>query len=66
MTDIVTVISRHVTLVKTGDNYKGLCPFHTENTPSFSVSPARQRFLCFGCGAEGDAEEFVRLMEGTT
>ena len=62
--DVVDIVSRYVTLSKTGQNYKGLCPFHSEKTPSFSVSPARQMFHCFGCGAGGDAISFLMKREG--
>jgi DNA primase len=52
--DIVELISEYVSLKKTGQNYMGLCPFHHEKTPSFSVSSAKQIFYCFGCGVGGD------------
>lgn len=58
--NIVDVIGRTVNLKKAGANYKGLCPFHNEKTPSFSVSETRQFFNCFGCGARGDVISFVR------
>ena len=57
--NIVDVIGRVVTLKKAGSNYKGLCPFHNEKTPSFNVNEARQIFVCFGCGAKGDVISFV-------
>lgn len=57
--DIVTVIGRHVNLKRSGRNMKGLCPFHKEKTPSFFVSPDRQSFHCFGCGAGGDVISFL-------
>lgn len=56
--DITDVISRHVTLRKRGANLVGLCPFHGEKTPSFTVSPAKQFYHCFGCGASGNAISF--------
>ena len=62
--DIVDIVSRYVTLSKTGQNLKGLCPFHSEKTPSFSVSPTRQMFHCFGCGVGGDAIAFLMNREG--
>ena len=58
--NIVDVVGRHVVLKKTGNNHKGLCPFHNEKTPSFVVSEDKQIFTCFGCGATGDAIEFTR------
>ena len=57
---IVDVIGRHVQLKRAGNNYKGICPFHNEKTPSFVVSDAKQIFTCFGCGATGDVIEFVQ------
>ncbi len=57
--DIVEVVGRHVELRRTGANFMGLCPFHTEKSPSFSVSPGKQFFHCFGCGASGDAIRFL-------
>ncbi len=57
--DIVQVISEYVILKKAGRNYQGLCPFHKEKTPSFSVNPQKQIFKCFGCGAAGDAIAFL-------
>jgi DNA primase len=57
--DIVDVVSRHVTLRKTGANLSGLCPFHAEKSPSFTVSPSKQFYHCFGCGAHGDAIRFL-------
>jgi DNA primase len=58
-TDVVAVVGRHVELKKAGINYKGLCPFHGEKTPSFIVSPSRQTYHCFGCGVHGDAIRFL-------
>ncbi|WP_078545592.1 DNA primase [Litchfieldia alkalitelluris] len=62
--DIVDVISEYVQLKKQGRNYFGLCPFHGENTPSFSVSTDKQIFHCFGCGAGGNAFSFLMDLEG--
>ncbi|NPV88609.1 DNA primase [Coprothermobacteraceae bacterium] len=62
--DIVQLVSRYVTLKKVGRNYFGLCPFHSEKTPSFSVNPEKGIFKCFGCGAGGDAIAFLAKMEG--
>jgi DNA primase len=63
-TDIVKLVSGYLTLKKSGhDSYSGLCPFHTEKTPSFSVSPAKGVFYCFGCGQGGDAIKFLREVE---
>ena len=61
--DIVEVVGRHVQLKKNGANLSGLCPFHTEKSPSFTVSPSKQFYHCFGCGANGNAIGF--LMEHT-
>ncbi|MEA3355308.1 MAG: DNA primase [Patescibacteria group bacterium] len=63
-TDIVELISQHVSLKKAGRNFKGLCPFHDEKTPSFMVSPERQIFKCFGCGIGGDVYKFLMEREG--
>lgn len=62
-TDIVEVISQYVTLKKRGKSFLGLCPFHTEKTPSFSVDPVRGFYHCFGCGAGGNVFTFVMEME---
>ena len=62
--DIVDVVSRYVTLSKTGQNHRGLCPFHEEKTPSFTVTSARQMFYCFGCGVGGDVFTFLMRKEG--
>lgn len=61
--DVVDVISGYVKLQKKGSNYFGLCPFHNEKSPSFSVSPAKQMYYCFGCGAGGNAITFVMEYE---
>ncbi len=58
--NIVDVIGRVVPLKRAGSNYKGVCPFHNEKTPSFIVSEQKQIFTCFGCGATGDVIEFVK------
>ena len=60
--DIVDIVSQEVDLRLRGANYFGLCPFHDEKTPSFSVSTKREEFHCFGCNANGDANEFCRLI----
>lgn len=62
--DIVEVIGEYVPLKKNGMNYFGLCPFHSEKTPSFSVAPDKQIFYCFGCGAAGDVFEFLVKKDG--
>ena len=62
--DIVEVVGRYVRLKKAGANFSGLCPFHNEKTPSFSVSPAKQFYHCFGCGAHGNAIGFLMAYGG--
>jgi len=61
--DIVRVVGEYVRLKKTGKDFSGLCPFHQEKTPSFTVSPIKQIFYCFGCGKGGDVYNFVMEME---
>ena len=61
--DIVDVVSSYVKIQKKGANYMGLCPFHAEKSPSFSVSPGKQLFHCFGCGVGGDVITFIRQYE---
>lgn len=61
--NIVDLISEYTPLKRTGRNYKGLCPFHNEKTPSFSVSEEKQFYHCFGCGVGGDAIKFVQEIE---
>ena len=63
-TDIVELISERVELKKQGNRYSGLCPFHSEKSPSFSVSPDKGMYYCFGCGAGGNAITFVMETEG--
>ncbi len=63
-TDLVGFIGDYVPLKKSGRSYKGLCPFHTEKTPSFNVSPDRNIFRCFGCGAGGNVFTFLMQMDG--
>lgn len=62
--DIVDVIDRRVRLKRTGRNYSACCPFHQEKTPSFSVSPEKQFYHCFGCGVSGNALGFIMAFEG--
>lgn len=61
--NIEDVISSYVTLKRAGSNYQGLCPFHSERTPSFTVFPSTSNFYCFGCGAGGDVINFIRRAE---
>ncbi len=64
--DIVEIIGERVALKKAGRNFKGLCPFHGEKTPSFFVTPDMQMYKCFGCGAAGDVFNFLQNYEGKT
>ncbi|HKW83663.1 MAG TPA: CHC2 zinc finger domain-containing protein, partial [Burkholderiaceae bacterium] len=57
--DVVELVGRHVQLKRGGANWSGLCPFHAEKSPSFTVSPSKQFYHCFGCGAHGDAIRFL-------
>lgn len=65
-TDIVELVGKQVQLSKKGKNYTGLCPFHSEKTPSFTVSPEKGIFYCFGCGKGGNAIKFVMETDGLT
>lgn len=64
--DIVAIIGDYVDLKKSGNSYKGLCPFHNEKTPSFTVDDKKQLFHCFGCGEGGDVVSFIMHKEGLT
>src|ERR1700758_1189837 len=65
--DIVRIVGDYIKLKKAGaQNYSGLCPFHGEKTPSFSVHAARQFYHCFGCGVSGDVFSFVQKIESVT
>jgi DNA primase len=64
--DLVEIVSSYVALKKSGQNYVGLCPFHGEKSPSFTVSPSKQLFHCFGCGAGGNLFTFLMKLEGLT
>ncbi len=64
--DIVQVISEYLTLRPAGQNFKALCPFHKEKTPSFMVNPSRQMFRCFGCGEGGNVFTFLMKIDGLT
>lgn len=66
-TDLAKVVGGYLTLKKSGhDSLSGLCPFHSEKTPSFSISPSKQVYYCFGCGAGGDAVKFLQQIENLT
>ena len=62
--DIVEVVDRYVKLKRAGANYSACCPFHTEKSPSFTVSPTKQFYHCFGCGAHGTAISFLMEYSG--
>ncbi|MCK4233383.1 DNA primase, partial [candidate division WOR-3 bacterium] len=64
--DIVDIISEYIPIKKTGKNYTGLCPFHSEKKPSFTVSPIKQLYHCFGCGASGNVITFVMNYESVS
>lgn len=64
--DLVAVVESRVDLVKNGSDWFGLCPFHGESTPSFTVNPGKGFFHCFGCGIHGDALDFLRQLDGLT
>lgn len=61
MKDIVKVISSRVDLKPQGKNFIGICPLHQEKTPSFIVNPDEQTYKCFGCGCNGDVEDFIEI-----
>ena len=64
--DIVSVIGSYIKLQKKGNNHMGLCPFHNEKTPSFSVSSSKQMYHCFGCGVGGNVFTFIMEYENYT
>lgn len=64
--DIVEIVGAHVRLRRAGRNFVGLCPFHNEKTPSFSVNAERGFFHCFGCGVGGSVFNFITRVEGLT
>ncbi|NBB71918.1 MAG: hypothetical protein GVY33_16600 [Alphaproteobacteria bacterium] len=61
---VVEIVRRYVRLVRNGPLHKGLCPFHREKTPSFTVTESRGTYHCFGCGAHGNALDFLMAIEG--
>ena len=61
--DIVSVISKYVTLTRRGSNYWACCPFHYEKTPSFAINEAEQYYHCYGCGESGDVIKFIEKYE---
>ena len=63
LSDIVDVISQYVQLIRKGNNFFGLCPFHSEKTPSFSIAPDKGIFHCFGCGKGGNSINFLMEYE---
>ena len=65
-TDLVSLVGEYLTLEKRGKDLVGLCPFHHEKTPSFTVSPDKQLFYCFGCGASGNVFSFIMKLENLT
>ena len=65
-TDVAEVIGAHVELKRSGANLTGLCPFHAEKSPSFSVSPSKGFYHCFGCGEGGDVISFVQKINNVT
>jgi DNA primase len=64
--DVVDIVDQRVKLKKAGANYVACCPFHQEKSPSFTVSPSKQFYHCFGCGAHGSAISFLMEYEGLT
>ena len=61
--DMASLVGQYLALEKRGKNMLGLCPFHSEKTPSFTVTPEKQLFYCFGCGASGNVFNFIMRME---